>query len=123
MKTKPEVEQVKMSGVIVGRVKEVRRHPNADRLKLVKVDIGDQELDVVCGAPNVAAGQKVPVAIVGCLLPNGVEIKAVEIRGEKSSGMICTEDELGLGKDHEGIMILSSGAIVGESIRSYIKTR
>ncbi|MFH0840733.1 MAG: hypothetical protein V1865_01985 [bacterium] len=123
LETKSEEKTLKLPGVLVGRVKEVKNHPNADRLKLVKVDVGDKELDVVCGAPNVAAGQKVPVATTGSILPSGMEIKETEIRGEKSCGMICAEDELGLGKDHEGIMVLSSGAVVGELAENYIKIK
>jgi len=106
--------------VVVGRVVSVAPHPNADRLRLIKVDIKGEILDIVCGAPNVAFGQKVPVALVGATLPNGVEIKESEIRGEKSYGMICAEDELGLGSDHEGIMVLSDKAKIGQSFADYL---
>lgn len=105
--------------VVVGRVLEVAKHPNADRLRLVKVDVKKEKLDIVCGAPNVAVGQLVAVAQVGAILPNGLEIKAAEIRGEKSSGMICAEDELGLGENHEGIMVLKDSAKVGEAFAKY----
>lgn len=105
--------------VTVGRVLQVKPHPNADRLRLVKVDIKKQTLDIVCGAPNVAAGQLVPVALVGAKLPNGLEIKESEIRGEKSQGMICAEDELGLGRNHEGIMVLDK-AKIGQDFADYL---
>jgi len=118
-----EIKKASLPGVLVGRVKEVVRHPNADRLRLVKVDIGDKELDIVCGAPNVSAGQKVPVATMGCILPNGMEIKESVIRGEKSCGMICAEDELGVGSDHDGIMVLTSGAIIGDLAEKYIQIK
>ncbi|WP_432411253.1 phenylalanine--tRNA ligase subunit beta [Rasiella sp. SM2506] len=100
-----------MKGVIVGHVLECEPHPNADRLQLTKVDLGNgQTVQIVCGAPNVAKGQKVPVATVGTTLydEKGIpwEIKKGKIRGEESMGMICAEDELGLGKSHDGIMIL-----------------
>lgn len=107
--------------VVVGRVLEVKKHPNADRLRLTVVDIKKSKLNIVCGAPNVAAGQLVPVALVGAILPNGLEIKESEIRGEKSSGMICAEDELGLGKNHEGIIVLDDKAKVGEPFAKYLE--
>ena len=106
--------------VVVGRVVSVVPHPNADRLRLTKVDVKGEILDIVCGAPNVAVGQRVPVALVGANLPNGLEIKESEIRGEKSLGMICAEDELGLGQNHEGIMVLSDKAKVGQSFADYL---
>ncbi len=108
-----EFESVKgsLKGIVVGHVLSCEQHPNADRLKITKVDIGAAEpLQIVCGAPNVAAGQKVPVATIGTTLytENGESwvIKKGKIRGEESFGMICAEDELGLGKNHDGIMIL-----------------
>ncbi len=107
--------------VVVGKVLEIRQHPNADRLRLAVVDIKKEKLNIVCGAPNLAEGQLVPVALIGALLPNGLEIKESEIRGEKSSGMICAEDELGLGKNHEGIIILKDDAKIGESFSRYLK--
>src|SRR5699024_2312901 len=96
---------------ILGHVLSCEQHPNADRLKLTKVDVGAADpLQIVCGAPNVAAGQKVPVATIGTTLytENGESwvIKKGKIRGEESFGMICAEDELGLGKGHDGIMVL-----------------
>ena len=101
-----------LKGIVVGHVLECEQHPNADRLKVTKVDIGNNEtVQIVCGAPNVAAGQKVPVATIGTTLydENGEawKIKKGKIRGEESFGMICAEDELGLGKGHDGIMVLN----------------
>lgn len=107
--------------VVVGKVLEVKKHPNADRLRLALVDVKTEKLAIVCGAPNLAEGQLVPVALVGAILPGGLEIKESEIRGEKSYGMICAEDELGLGKNHEGIIVLKSTAKVGESFAKYLK--
>ena len=100
-----------LKGVVVGHVLECAKHPNADKLKITKVDIGrGTPLQIVCGAPNVAKGQKVPVATIGTVLydkdGNSFQIKKGKIRGEESYGMICAEDELGLGNSHEGIMVL-----------------
>ena len=110
----------KYPGVVVGRIIEVQEHPNADRLKVAKVNVGKQQLDIVCGGPNVTVGQLVPVAVVGTKLPNGLTIKEMEIRGVKSFGMICAEDELGLGQNHEAIMTLKPEAVVGESIDAHL---
>ena len=102
-----------LQGVVVGHVLTCEKHPDADKLKITTVDLGDGNApaQVVCGAPNVAAGQKVPVATIGAKVfdkeGNGVEIKKGKIRGQESHGMICAEDELGLGSNHEGIMILA----------------
>ena len=100
-----------LEGVLVGHVLSCDQHSNADRLKVTMVDLGDGEpVQIVCGAPNVAAGQKVPVATVGTTLYDAEgqpwKIKKGKIRGEVSMGMICAEDELGLGKSHDGIMVL-----------------
>jgi len=123
-----EVESIKggLEGVVVGEVIECDKHPNADRLSLTKVNVGNgEDLQIVCGAPNVAAGQKVLVATVGTTLyPIGgepFELKKGKIRGKVSEGMICAEDELGLGHDHEGIMVLPGEAEVGTSGREYFK--
>ncbi|MBD3724849.1 MAG: phenylalanine--tRNA ligase subunit beta, partial [Flavobacteriaceae bacterium] len=101
-----------LQGVVVGHVLTCVQHPNADRLKITTVDLGDGNapVQIVCGAPNVAEGQKVPVATIGTKLydkeGNAFEIKKGKIRGEESNGMICAEDELGLGESHDGILIL-----------------
>lgn len=102
-----------LKGVVVGHVLECEQHPNADRLKVTKVDVGQGNvLQIVCGAPNVAKGQKVPVATIGTKLfdkeGNSFEIKKGKIRGEESFGMICAEDELGLGEGHDGILVLDN---------------
>lgn len=102
-----------LDGVVVGHVLTCVQHPNADRLRITTVDLGDGNapVQIVCGAPNVAVGQKVPVATIGTTLydkeGNAFQIKKGKIRGEESHGMICAEDELGLGEGHDGIMILS----------------
>ena len=107
-----------LSGVVVGHVLTCVQHPNADRLKLTTVDIGlNEPLQIVCGAPNVDAGQKVPVATVGTTLYTAEgepwKIKKGKIRGEVSMGMICAEDELGLGNDHSGIIVLKNDFELG----------
>lgn len=107
-----------LKGVVVGEVLTCEKHPNADRLKVTTVDVGQEKpLHIVCGAPNVAAGQKVPVATVGTMLYDdkgeGFKIKKGKIRGEVSEGMICAEDELGLGDDHDGILVLEDSLEVG----------
>jgi len=107
-----------LEGVVIGKVLTCEPHPNADRLKITTVDIGNEEpLQIVCGAPNVAVGQKVPVATIGTTLyteeGEAWTIKKGKIRGEESHGMICAEDELGIGKSHDGIMVLDSKLKVG----------
>ena len=107
-----------LKGIVIGEVISCEQHTNADRLKVTKVNIGNGEpVQIVCGAPNVAAGQKVPVATVGTTLydEKGTpwEIKKSKIRGESSHGMICAEDELGLGKSHDGIMVLQDDLVPG----------
>lgn len=115
-----------LQGLVIGEVKERWQHPNADRLSVTKVDVGGPELlQIVCGAPNVAAGQKVLVATVGATLyPTGGEpfkISKSKIRGEVSEGMICAEDEVGLGTSHDGIMVLDAAAVVGSQGADYFK--
>jgi phenylalanyl-tRNA synthetase beta chain len=120
-----EYESVKggLKGVIIGEVITCVKHPDADKLSLTTVDTGFPEpLHIVCGAPNVAAGQKVPVATVGTTLKIGdktLEIKKSKIRGELSEGMICAEDELGIGSDHSGIMVLDANAKPGTPASEY----
>jgi phenylalanyl-tRNA synthetase beta chain len=103
-----------LSAFRVGRVLERMPHPNADRLSVCRVEFGaDEPLEVVCGAPNVAAGQKVAVALAGTQLPDGTKLKRAKIRGVVSQGMICSSRELGLGEDAEGILVLDGEAPVG----------
>ena len=108
-----EIESIPggLAGLVVGEVKACGKHPNADKLSLTKVDVGGEELlQIVCGAPNVATGQKVVVATVGTKLypleGEPFKIKKGKIRGEVSMGMLCAEDEIGLGTDHNGIIVL-----------------
>ena len=103
----------RLDGVVVGRVEACRPHENADRLTVCEVDVGSAVNTIVCGAPNVAAGQTVAVALPGCTLPGGLVIKKAKIRGVESHGMICAEDELGLGDDHDGIMVLEDNLEIG----------
>jgi len=120
-----KVESIKggLHGIKIGHVLTCEKHPNADKLSLTTVDIGeDRPLPIVCGAPNVTAGQKVLVACVGATLYNNEEsfkIKKSKIRGEISEGMICAEDELGLGSSHDGIMVLPDEAQTGAEARSF----
>jgi|LakMenEpi03Aug12_release.lakeMendotaPanAssembly.Ray.scaffolds.fasta_scaffold06647_10 phenylalanyl-tRNA synthetase beta chain len=122
-----QVEAVKggLKGVVIGEVLDCEKHPDADRLRLTKVDIGQGEpLQIVCGAPNVAKGQKVLVATIGTkLFPSEGEplvIKKGKIRGQESNGMICAEDELGIGKSHDGILVLDASARVGADAASWL---
>ena len=115
-----EIESIKggLKGIVVGEVLTCEKHPNADKLSITTIDLGDgnEPVQIVCGAPNIAAGQKVPVATVGTTLYDGDEsfkIKKGKIRGEVSLGMVCAEDELGLGKGHDGIMVLNSDLKAG----------
>lgn len=114
-----------LEGIVIGEVKTCHKHPNADKLSVTTVDIGkDELLPIVCGAPNVAAGQKVVVATVGTTLysdDDSFEIKKAKIRGEVSQGMICAEDELGMGTDHEGIMVLPDELIPGTPASKYFE--
>ncbi|MBC8054238.1 MAG: phenylalanine--tRNA ligase subunit beta [Sphingobacteriaceae bacterium] len=115
-----------LEGLMIGYVKECVQHPNADRLRITKVDVGaGEDLQVVCGAANVAAGQKVVVATVGTtvhpLSGEPFKINKSKIRGEVSEGMICAEDEIGLGSSHEGIMVLDSTALVGTAAKEYFQ--
>lgn len=115
-----------LENVVVGEVIEKQKHPNADKLSLTKVNVGnDKILHIVCGAPNVDVGQKVLVALVGAELHTfsgeTISIKKSKIRGETSEGMICAADELGLSADHSGIMILPDDVPVGLSAMDYSK--
>ena len=112
-----------LKGIVIGEVLTKDQHPNADRLSITTVDIGQENsLQIVCGAPNVEAGQKVPVATIGTVLYSGEDsfkIKKGKIRGEVSEGMICAEDEIGLGDSHEGIMVLDANAKSGQAASEY----
>jgi len=113
-----------LNGIVIGEVVEKEKHPDADKLSITKVNIGETELlNIVCGAPNVEAGQKVLVATVGAKLypttGEPFEIKKSKIRGQVSEGMICAEDEIGLGTSHDGILILPNDAIVGTPAARY----
>ncbi len=110
-----------LAGVVVAKVLECEPHPNSDHLHITKVDDGTGEaLTVVCGAPNVAAGQKVFLARIGAVLPGDFKIKKSKIRGVESFGMICAEDELGIGSGHDGIMVLPDDAVVGTPAKEYL---
>jgi len=112
-----------LSAIRVGRVCECAQHPNADRLSVCKVDVGDGEpSEVVCGAPNVAADQKIAFAAVGTRLPDGTVLKRAKIRGVASNGMICSSRELELGDDHEGILVLDPDAPVGAPLLEVVST-
>lgn len=124
-----EIEQVghNFDGMLVGLVNDVRPHPNADKLVICDVDTGDNVSQIICGAPNVAAGQKVAVAKIGSTMPepmpNGerLTIKKVKLRGETSEGMICSEAELGLSDDHSGIMVLDNNLQIGTPLHQALE--
>lgn len=113
-----QVLEPAFTGVVVGRVLEVGAHPNADKVRVTRVDVGDEELDIICGAWNFEAGAVVPVAVPGAVLGEDFEITRRAIRGVTSNGMICSEVELGLGEEADGIMVLdadypASGEMIG----------
>jgi phenylalanyl-tRNA synthetase beta chain len=121
-----EVETVKggLRGLVIGEVLTCEKHPDSDHLSKTTVNVGNEVLPIVCGAQNVAAGQKVVVATVGTTLYDGdneFRIKKSKIRGEVSEGMICAEDEIGLGTSHEGIMVLDRSAVPGTAASEYFK--
>ncbi|CFR02311.1 MULTISPECIES: phenylalanine--tRNA ligase subunit beta [Yersinia] len=110
------------NGVVVGHVVECGQHPNADKLRVTKIDVGgDRLLDIVCGAPNCRQGLKVAVATVGAVLPGDFKIKAAKLRGEPSEGMLCSFSELAISEDHDGIIELPVDAPIGVDIREYLK--
>lgn len=121
-----EVEEVNaaapaFSGVVIGEVKECEKHENADRLRVTKVDVGTGELvQIVCGAPNVAVGVKVPCALPGAILPGDFRIKPTKMRGVESGGMLCSGKELGVPDEVDGLMLLPADAPVGQNIRDYL---
>jgi len=109
------------AGFVVGRVLSAERHPDADRLTVCSVDIGAGEPStIVCGAPNVAAGQTVAVARPGAVMPDGTKLGEARLRGVKSSGMILAEDEVGIGMDHDGIMVLGEGPAIGAPLAEHV---
>jgi len=122
------VERINLGvkNVVVGLVEESEKHPNSDKLHVCKVNVGNESLQIVCGASNVAKGQKVPVALIGAYLPNNVIIKETTLRGVKSEGMICSSEELGLNtkllskEKTEGILVLEPNAKIGDSIEEYL---
>lgn len=121
------VESVKggLQGVIVAEVMECEQHPNADRLKVTQVNTGTEVVQVVCGAPNVAKGQKVLLATVGATLyptpTDALKIKVSKIRDVESHGMLCAEDELGLGQSHDGILVLDASAVPGTPAAEFLQ--
>ena len=121
-----EIEGVECSGpdlsaIRVGHVVERAPHPNADRLSLCRVDVGEDEpLEIVCGAPNVASDQRVAVAVAGTVLPDGTKLKRSKIRGVTSNGMICSARELGLGDDQDGILVLDPAAPIGAKLSDVV---
>ncbi len=106
--------------VVVGRVVEVKSHPDADKLKVCMVDSGKEKLQIVCGAPNVRMNMRAPLALIGAVLPSGQKIKHTKLRGVKSRGMLCSALELGLSGDASGIMTLSADAPVGKPLAQYL---
>lgn len=122
-----KIEAVKggLEGVVIGEVLTCEKHPDADKLKITTVDVGTEILQIVCGASNVAVGQKVPVATVGCTLypkpDEAFKIKLSKIRGIESQGMICAEDELGIGTSHEGILVLDPSTTNGTQAAEYFQ--
>lgn len=108
-------------GVVVGYVETCEEHPDSDHMHVVTVNVGGEEpVQIVCGAPNIAQGIKVPVATVGAVLPGDFKIKKSKLRGVASCGMCCSKRELGLGTDHEGIWVLPEDAVVGTPIAEYL---
>ena len=125
--TGTEVERVERHGVtalehfVVGKVLAAEQHPDADRLRVCQVDTGDGEpSQIVCGAPNVAAGQTVAVARPGSVMPDGTKLKVAKLRGQASNGMILAEDEVGIGLDHDGIMVLDDALAAGTPLESVL---
>lgn len=120
-----EVEEIfnpfsKIASIRVGHVLECAAHPDSEHLSLCRVDLGDEVVPIVCGAKNVAAGQKVAVAPVGTTMPGGMVIKKAKLRGEVSLGMICSESELELAQESDGIMILEDSAVVGMPLAEWL---
>jgi phenylalanyl-tRNA synthetase beta chain len=110
-----------IDNLVIGKILEVSKHPDADRLNLTKVDIGDEQLDIVCGASNVRPDLLVAVATVGAKLPNGLKIKRAKVRGIESNGMLCSASELGLADSSDGIMELDEDATIGQRVDEYLQ--
>ena len=108
------------TGIVVAEVVATEKHPNADKLTICRVDTGSEVLQIVCGAPNVRAGLKAPLALLGAKLPDGMEIKKAKMRGVESFGMLCSARELGLTQDHAGLMELDAGAAKGTDLRALL---
>src|SRR4051794_17722454 len=109
-----------VSEFVIGRVVSAERHPDADRLTVCEVDVGGATSTIVCGAPNVAAGQIVAVAKPGAIMPDGTQLGRAKLRGVESAGMILAEDEVGISEDHKEIMVLSNGAAPGEPLAEHL---
>ena len=126
--TVEEVESIRggLRGIVIGKVLSCEAHPDSDHLHVTRVDLGGPEpVTIVCGAPNVAAGQTVVVATVGAVLYDGdkeFKIKKSKLRGVESNGMICAEDEIGIGTDHAGIIVLPDGIKPGTPAAEYYKS-
>jgi len=111
--------------IVVGKILEVKPHPNADRLRLATVDMGKGQQTVVCGAPNLVVGDNIAFAFAGARLIDGhtgktEELKPAKIRGVESSGMICSEKELGMSENHEGILVLPADFEIGKPLKDYL---
>tara|TARA_Y100001968_G_scaffold330614_1_gene382954 strand:- start:2430 stop:4808 length:2379 start_codon:yes stop_codon:yes gene_type:complete len=114
LEAEPTKVPISIPGVVIGKVENTRKHPNADKLKICNVSDGENINQVICGAPNVSDGQIIAYATIGAILPGNFKIKKMQIRGEESLGMICSERELCISDEHEGIMVLPENLILGE---------
>jgi len=116
-----EPAAAQFDSVVIGQIDSMHAHPEADRLNVCEVNIGEQEnLSIVCGANNAAVGIKVPTAVVGAKLPNGLKIKKAKLRGVASFGMLCSETELDMAESSEGLMILPDDAVIGQNVREFL---
>ena len=114
LEAEPSKVPTNLPGVIIGKVESTKKHPNADKLKICEVNDGKNIHQVICGAPNVSDGQYIAYATIGTTLPGNFKIKKVNIRGEESFGMICSERELQISDEHEGIMVLPEDLTLGD---------
>ena len=115
------IQKKGLENIIIGEIQKIEKHPDADRMQITQTSVGSKSLQIVCGAKNIRVGQKVPVALIGAILPQDFEIKKAKKRGVDSEGMICSEVELGFDTHSEGIMELPNDAPVGKSIIDYFK--